>query len=179
MVARTLTVALGEKVLMMLERTEHLVSLVPVTQLDWRPTTSAGTVELSDLGHVLGHLLDCTAGFCAVLHAAFPKKLASLAELKSAKVNHYCEPEEWRKRIRVYRAGIVRGFELCTDRDLGRLLKTVFAPKGETLFSVSLGNLEHLVNHKYQLFFYLKLLGIPVGTEDLYHLRKPMPRATK
>jgi hypothetical protein len=34
-----------------------------------------------------------------------------------------------------------------------------------------LGNLEHLVNHKYQLFFYLKMLGVPLGTPDLYRLR--------
>ncbi|HEV3038281.1 MAG TPA: hypothetical protein VHA33_10940 [Candidatus Angelobacter sp.] len=37
--------------------------------------------------------------------------------------------------------------------------------------TILLGNLEHLMNHKYQLFFYLKLLGIPAGTQDLYKLR--------
>ncbi len=34
-----------------------------------------------------------------------------------------------------------------------------------------LGNLEHLLNHKYQLFFYLKLLGVPVNSSDLYRFR--------
>jgi hypothetical protein len=34
-----------------------------------------------------------------------------------------------------------------------------------------LGNLEHLINHKHQLFLYLKLMGVPVGTPDLYQFR--------
>jgi hypothetical protein len=29
----------------------------------------------------------------------------------------------------------------------------------------------HLVNHKFQLFHYLKLMGVTVGTPDLYVLR--------
>jgi hypothetical protein len=37
--------------------------------------------------------------------------------------------------------------------------------------TVMLGNLEHYINHKHQLFFYLKLLGVKVGTPDLYHFR--------
>jgi hypothetical protein len=48
---------------------------------------------------------------------------------------------------------------------------TVFVPGGEALMTILLGNLEHLINHKYQLFFYLKMLGVPVGTGDLYRLR--------
>jgi hypothetical protein len=50
-------------------------------------------------------------------------------------------------------------------------LPTVFVPQEELLMTILLGNLEHLMNHKYQLFFYLKLLGIPVATQDLYKLR--------
>jgi len=37
-----------------------------------------------------------------------------------------------------------------------------------TLF---LGNLEHLINHKHQLFACLKQMGVPVATADLYQLR--------
>jgi hypothetical protein len=179
MAVRAITAALGEKTLLALERTEHLVSLVPVDRLNWRPGGSGDGVEVIDLGHLLGHLLDCTAGFCAAFHTAFPKKLAKLADLKSAHVNHCCEPEEWRKRISVYRAGIERGFGVCTDQDLGRRLKTIFAPRGEMLVTILIGNLEHLLNHKYQLFFYLKFTGMPIGTRDLYHLKKQMPRAKK
>jgi hypothetical protein len=37
-----------------------------------------------------------------------------------------------------------------------------------------LANLEHFINHKYQLFFYLKLLGVSVDTRDLYKLTQPL-----
>ena len=34
-----------------------------------------------------------------------------------------------------------------------------------------LGNLEHLINHKHQLFTYLKQMGVEVTTRDLYRFR--------
>ena len=48
---------------------------------------------------------------------------------------------------------------------------TVFAAEGETILRLLLTNLEHFINHKYQLFFYLKMMGVSVGTGDLYCLR--------
>jgi len=180
MAVRAMTVVLRKKVLTTIERTEHLVTLTPVGELDWRPTTVPGAGEACELGHLLGHLLDCMAGFCAAFHAAFPKRLARLAKLKSEKVNHFCAPEEWRARVGIYRKAIGQGFRACTDQDLGRPIKTVFNPRGELFGSILLGNLEHVLNHKYQLFFYLKLLGVPVGTGDLYDLgKRPAGRAGK
>jgi len=38
----------------------------------------------------------------------------------------------------------------------------------EALLTLLLGNLEHFINHQYQLFAYLKMLGVPLGTRDLY-----------
>jgi hypothetical protein len=35
-----------------------------------------------------------------------------------------------------------------------------------------LGNLEHFINHQSQLFAYLKMLGVPSGTSDLYVWRR-------
>jgi len=52
-----------------------------------------------------------------------------------------------------------------------RQLSTVFVKQGETLPTLLLGNLEHLINHEHQLFTYLKLLGIEVTSRDLYHFR--------
>jgi hypothetical protein len=54
------------------------------------------------------------------------------------------------------------------DSDLRRVVKTTFVREGESLLTLLLGNLEHLINHKYQLFIYLKLLDIPLSTSDLY-----------
>jgi hypothetical protein len=36
------------------------------------------------------------------------------------------------------------------------------------MWRTCLGMAEHWLNHKYQLFFYLKLLGQPVNTMTLY-----------
>jgi hypothetical protein len=169
---RELTVAVRDKVLEALERTEHLVSLVPSDKLDWRPATDVvASRPMTDLGHLLGHLLDCAAGFCAALYAAYPFQLSDFADLRHLSVNHACRPEEAASRLEQYCQCIARGFELCTDEDLSRKLPTVFGPQGERLVTLLLGNLEHLLNHKYQLFFYLKLLGVPINSSDLYRFR--------
>ena len=166
--------AVQAKVLATIRQTGHLVSLIPDDRLAWRPAVEGTGANVSDIGHLLGHLLDCLAGFCAVFYAAFPEELASFAELRSAKVNHFCGVDEWRERAESYRRAIENGFGRCNDNDLGRLVKTIFQPEGRTLMSLLLDNLEHLLNHKYQLFFYLRLLGVPVGTADLYDVQ-PKP----
>ncbi len=58
-----------------------------------------------------------------------------------------------------------------TDADLARRVPTVFVPQGETLLTLLLGNLEHLVNHKHQLFTCVRLLGGAVESRDLYAFR--------
>jgi len=151
-----------------IERTEHLIRLVPPGQIEWDPRLPHGS---TDLGHLLGHLLDCMAGFCAVFHAAFPQQLGDFSELRTLSVNHSCRPAEALDRIREYAAHIAQSFDLCADHDLPRVLPSVFVPEGEPLVTLLLGNLEHLMNHKYQLFFHLKLLGIPVTSRDIYRWR--------
>jgi DinB superfamily len=171
MAERALVQSLEAKVLETVERTEHLVSLVPADRLSWRPDLPAGLPAMNDIGHLLGHLLDTLSGFCAVLHAAFPEELAELTELRSMKVNQFCEPSEVLEKTKVYEAAIRWGFQVCEDTALARRVKTVFVPEGETLMTLLLGNLEHLINHKYQLFFYLRLAGLPVSSRDLYRWR--------
>lgn len=153
------------------ERTEHLLDLIPAGRLDWRPELPANVPEARPLGMLLGHLLDCLAGFCATLYALDTQRLAHFARLRELPVNHDCTVEEARERIRQYMSHIEEGFALLSDADLARRIPTVFAPGGEAVFTILLGNLEHLINHKHQLFFYLKLLGVPVSTGDLYRLR--------
>ena len=154
------------------ERTQHLVSLVPAAALDWRPEAATDAVSI---GELLGHLLECLAGFCAALYALNPAALEHFVELRSQPVNHRCQVDEAHRRIADYLSHIEEGFRPVTDEDLKRPIKTVFVPEGEAALSILLGNLEHFINHKYQLFFYLKLLGVPVSTPDLYRLRGPIP----
>jgi hypothetical protein len=150
-----------------IERTIHLIGLVP--DVDWTPPIP-GAWSFAEL---LGHLLDCMAGMCAVLYAAHPDDLAHFGQLQKLPVNYACTADDARERIKIYRARIAEGFAVLGDGDLGRKLPTVFVAEGESILTLLLGNLEHLINHKHQFFMYLKLAGVDVGTPDLYQFRQP------
>jgi hypothetical protein len=150
-----LCVALLDKIGEQIELTRHLIRLVPAGRLDWRPETGDWTT--ADL---LGHLLDCISGFCAVLGAAEPERLA-----------HFDKLREIPATIEIFHSHIVEGFALLTGADLARRVPTVFVAEGESILTLLLGNLEHLINHKHQLFTYLKQMGVPVATPDLYRFR--------
>ena len=160
--ARVLLSKLEEQV----ELADHLIALIPPEE--WESEPLPDSFRVCDL---LGHLLECLAGFCAALYAASPDGLVHFARLRELRVNHCCGIEEARDRMRDYASHITEGFGLLRDDDLMRRVQTVFVPEGEPLMTVLLGNLEHFINHKHQLFFYLKLLGVGVTTSDLYRIR--------
>lgn len=161
--SRDIATLLLSKLEEQIERTEHLLTLIRADNLEWKPLPES--LRVCDL---LGHLLECMAGFCAALYAVNPEGLAHFASLRERPVNHCCGIEEARGRISEYSKCIKEGFAILSDDDLARRIPTVFAPEGEAVLTILLGNLEHLINHKYQLFFYLKLLGVEVRTTDLY-----------
>lgn len=162
----TLAALILEKLREQVDRADHLASLVPEDRLEWRPV--ADSFRVCDL---LGHLLECLAGFAAVLYALHPERLAHLLALRDREVNHCCQVEEARAALRYYLQHIEQGFTHVSDEDLARRLPTVFVSEGEACLALMLNNLEHFISHKYQLFFYLKLLGIRAGTPDLYRLK--------
>lgn len=149
-----------------IDRARHLVTLIPPDKLEWRPKPDS--FRVCDL---LGHLLECLAGFCATLYALNSDRLAHFAHLRDLPVNHCCGIEEASERIDDYGVHIREGFGILDDDDLARCVPTVFVAEGEAAMTLLLGNLEHFINHKYQLFTYLKLLGVPATTGDLYKLR--------
>ena len=164
---QSLSAALLAKIHEQIDRTSHLISALPEDRLPWTPPVAGAW----SAGLLVGHLLECLAGFCAVLMAFQPERLAHFAELRNASMNHDCSASEARTRIPVYRAHIDQGFALMKDSDLGRKIPTAFVPQGEPLLTLLLGNLEHLINHKHQLFLYLRLMGVPVNSRDLYCFR--------
>lgn len=149
-----------------------IVARLPQGHLEWvppMPETEAPAPKC--LGQVLGHLLQCLAGVLAVLHAAHPERLSGLMELKRLPVNHLCTESEALERIAQYRRHIREGFEVLEDEDLYRKTPTVFVRDGESLFTLLLGNFEHIVNHKHEVFVYAKRLGVPLVSRDLYRFR--------
>ena len=144
-----------------IDRTVHLIDMLPEGSDPWRPPVDGAW----SVGELLGHLLDCLAGFCAVLYRTRPEPL------REVPLNAPCSPAEARRWIGVLRGQIQQGFVGLTDADLAKKLPTVFVPEGESELTLLLGNFEHLVNHKHQLFMYLKLMGVTVATPDLYVFR--------
>jgi hypothetical protein len=164
---RRLCDALLAKVHEQIEKTAHLIRLVPPEHAAWRPPVGDGW----PLNVLLGHLLECAAGFCAVLAAAAPERLAHFAELRKLPVNHACPPGDAIPRLELYRAHIDEGFAALDDARLAEPLPTIFVAHGEPLLTLLLGNLEHWINHKHQLFTYLQQMGVTVKTGDLYRFR--------
>ncbi len=157
-----------------IELTEHLIRLVPPDKVGWNPRWIQGS---TDLGHLLGIYWTAWPGSVPYFMQHSHSRLGHFLELRTLPVNHSCRPEEALICIREYAAHIEQGFELCTDDYLAQVVPSVFVPDGEPLATLLLGNLEHLINHKYQLFFYLKLLGIFVTTRDIYQWRGPRTNA--
>ncbi len=157
-----------EKLQEQVDRLDHLLGLIPPDMVSWQPPLPSPAIPVTAL---LGHLLECLAGFCATFQAIYPQQLAHFTRLRALPVNHPCTIEEARDRTRDYMRHVEEGFRLLSDQDLTCLIPTVFVPGGEAVLTVLLGNLEHLTNHKHQLFFYLKMLGVPVTTRDLYYWR--------
>jgi hypothetical protein len=146
--------------------TQSLMTRLPAGELEWRPLPDAFRA-----GDLLGHLLETVSGFCAAFYALYPDQLSHFKKLRDRQVNHLCDVAEAIERLSEYQQHIEEGFALLNDEDLARNLRTLFAAEGETAMTILLGNLEHLINHKYQLYFYLKLLGVAVGTPELYQFR--------
>jgi len=165
--ARQLCVSLLTKIHEQIDGAGHLVRLLPPDCLDVAPPIPSTW----PVGILLGHMLDCVAGFCAVLYAFEPQQLAHFAGLRELPVNHRCAPGEANRRMAIYRTQIDEGFLLLRDANLGQQVRTVFVERGESVLTLLLGNLEHLVNHKHQLFTYLKMLGVSVTSQDLYRFR--------
>ena len=166
--AAPLCAALFDKIVEQIASADRLLLALPERGPRWAPSEAGAWTT----GRLLGHLLDCLAGFCAALQAAEPRRLKHFARLRDMPVNHDCEAQEARIRMSAYAESIGEGMRLLSDRDLKRPITTVFAPEGELLITLLLGNLEHFINHKHQLFTYLQRMGVQVGSRDLYHFRE-------
>jgi hypothetical protein len=170
--ARQLVTDMWAKVDEQIERLARIIRRIPPASSDWKPELlNDAFPNPRSLGDLTRHLISCLGGFLAVLHAAYPDQLSALLAMKEKRVSRECPPDEAIQCIEEYRFYIRAGFDALNDADLGRMLPTVFVPSGESVLTLLLGNLEHLVNHKHELFYYVKLRGIHLTSADLYRFR--------
>jgi hypothetical protein len=161
--------ALRDKIIEQLDTTDLLLARVPPEALAWRPPVPAGARPLWSTGELLPHLVESAAGFLAVLLRLRPEEMARVAKYRSTPLPDTVDGV--RRRLAEYRTELESGFALLQPADLAAVIPTVFVAAGESALTLLLGNLEHLVNHKHQLFTYLRLLGVDLGTPALYRLR--------
>src|ERR1051325_3256639 len=93
-----LCATLRDKIEEQIERTIHLIRLLPAGSESPRPLPGSQPV-----GHLLGHIPDCVAGFCAVLVAASPDRLAHFNALRSLPVHDECDADHAIQALRGYR----------------------------------------------------------------------------
>jgi hypothetical protein len=159
--------SLAEKIVEQVDLTLDLLALLPPGARDWQPAASGR--PLWTAAELLPHLVESTAGFLAVLVRLRPEELGYFVRYRDLPLPSGCEGVC--ERLREYRAGIERGMAMLRDSDLVRRVPTVFVPAGDSVLTLLLGNLEHLINHKHQLFLYLRMMGVEAGTAQLYRLR--------
>ena len=120
-----------------------------------------------NLGQLLHHLAMCPGAFVAAINNAFPPAEAMQKFMEEDLRNSKAPDVAGRELSRGWdepRAALSR----LSDADFQG--KPVAVPWGPPmpLWRTCLSMAEHWANHKYQLFFYLKLLGLPVNTGTLY-----------
>jgi hypothetical protein len=147
------------------DRISHLISLIPEDKLEWTPPIP----KAFSIKALLSHFMDCFAGICAVLHKSYPERLEHFLDLKKFVGTQKIDIAEAQSHLTIFRDHVREGFRVLLDADLGRKLPTVFVSEGESILSLLLINFEHLASHKYQLFIYLRILGLNVSSKDLYH----------
>ena len=139
---------------------EEMLALLPAGVEGWRPAWP-GDAPLT-VEELAAHLAESFGGVCACF-----AKLLSLRKVETVGLS----VGESGAVMAAYRAQVREAFELMEDADLVRVIPTYFVPEGEPFLAVLLTNWKHVNHHAHQLFIYLKLLGVPVGTRHLYRFR--------
>lgn len=141
---------------------EGLLALAPAGQDDWRPPWP-GEAPFT-LAALAAHLAESFGGICACFARLHPEALRHWEKSETLGLS----VAESRELVGRYRQRLREAEALTVDSDLARPITTYFAPAGEPFVSVLLTNTKHTNHHVHQLFTYLKLLGVPVGTRHLY-----------
>ena len=140
-----------------------LISLAPANKLDWKPAQG----DYMNLGQLLHHLAMSPGAFVAAMNNAFPPAEA-LQKFMQEDLKNTKSPDVAGRELSRGWDEAKAALSRLSDADFQS--KAVKVPWGPPmpLWRTCLGMAEHWVNHKYQLFLYLKLLGLPVNTMTLY-----------
>ena len=152
--------------------TARLFAHVSDAELEWKPALR-GT-EWMNLGQLLMHCATCGCGMAVrgfiTGDWGVPGGAAEVAQLPpAAALPSVRSVSEALTLLEADRRLTLDGFAAVREDDL--LARRSSAPWGgpvESLFQHLLHMIAHLVQHKGQLFYYLKLMGKDVATPDLW-----------
>jgi uncharacterized damage-inducible protein DinB len=142
---------------------EKLISMVPADKLKWQP----GPTFMST-GQVLCHLSDGLGGGLEMLLSGKWPSMKEMEEGMKLENLPSCSPQEAMDKLEKDKKVLRQALDGMSEEDFAN--KVVSVPWGwkGKMERMAFGFLGHFINHKMQLFTYLKLLGLPVSTETLY-----------
>jgi hypothetical protein len=154
--------------------TKHLLDLVDDDKLDWKPATGGNWMTT---GQLLKHITEaCGSAFRAFISGDW--RLPDGTDLSDLSPEEMLPPAEAMPAIEsVMEAKKALGEDkrlalamLAETRpeDLGKAVPAPWDPTEMLLGHRLLQMVEHLKQHKAQLFYYLKLQGKPVNTGHLW-----------
>jgi hypothetical protein len=142
---------------------ESMLKMIPSDKLDWRPAPN-----FMSMGQLICHLSDgIGTELRMVIDDSFPKPgemsgPPELAKFPACSVQEaLAKLEKDKTTLRDILAGV-------TEEEFATRIVSVPWGWKSNLERMALDFREHFVNHKMQLFTYLKLLGLPVNTQTLY-----------
>lgn len=147
------------------EPAAKLITLVPADKLAWSPGAT-----FMNLGQLVYHL---SAGLGGGMEMLQTGTWPSMEEMeKEGKLENLpsCGVAEALDRLEKDKVVLRKAIDQLSEEDFTNKLVTV--PWGMTakMERMGISFLEHFINHKMQLFTYLKLLGLPVNSSTLYGL---------
>ena len=140
-----------------------LISLAPASKADWKP----GPGNIMSLGQLLHHLSTCPGGLVMAINNAFPPGDVYQKFIQEDLKNTKTPEIAGRELLRGWDEAKAALAGINPTVFQGRMVSVPWGPP-MPMWRTCLGMAEHWLNHKYQLFFYLKLLGEPVNTMTLY-----------
>jgi len=147
-----------------------MIKMVPKDKLNWKPKGK----NFMTLGQMICHLSDGPGpgmrGFITGDWGAEPMPEGEgESMLPPAEKMPTCTVEEAVQRLEESHASAKKLLSTLSEEDFkSRIVSAPWGAKGP-LWRMLLEMVEHQINHKCQLFMYLKLLGLPVHTGTLYY----------
>lgn len=144
---------------------ESLLRMVPQDKLEWRPGP-----KFMSLGQLIYHLGDGVGlPLCCLLTNDWPSQgEEQMTEQMKLENLPACNVEEGLKKLEQDKGILREALAGVSEADFSQ--KVVSAPWGTQgkIERMAIDFRDHFINHKMQLFTYLKLLGLPVDTQTLY-----------